>query len=94
MYELRLYSQLGEKKEEKKDEKKDEKTHPILLDLLSSDLDCGVQKIRDFELSVVDTQPAVIGGANQEFIFSPRIDNLLSCFTALDVSLKFILLIF
>lgn len=58
--------------------------HSILLDLLAGQLNCETSAIRDFELSVVDTQPGAIGGAQQEFIFSPRLDNLLSTFTALD----------
>lgn len=33
-------------------------------------------QIRDFELAVYDTQKSTIGGACNEFIFSPRLDNL------------------
>ena len=40
-------------------------------------------QIRDFDLSVCDTQPACVGGAYNEFIFSPRLDNLFMSYTAL-----------
>eukprot|EP00741_Cyanophora_paradoxa_P006059 tig00000981_g5877.t1 len=58
--------------------------HPALLRLLADELKCEPADIMDFELSVCDTQPAVIGGVFREFIFSARIDNLLSCFCALE----------
>jgi len=58
--------------------------HPLLLTLLSKNLGCEVDKIRDFELCLTDTQPAVIGGALEEFIFSPRLDNLCSSYCAIQ----------
>lgn len=36
----------------------------------------------DFELNVCDTQPGVIGGANNEFVFVGRLDNLSSSYAA------------
>lgn len=36
--------------------------HPALLRLLASELKCSTSDIVDFELSVCDTQPGVIGG--------------------------------
>lgn len=74
-----------------------EKHHPLLLLLLAEQLledgdlpvelaSCSaselVSHIVNFELDVCDTQPATIGGAMKEFIFGPRLDNLLSCFLA------------
>ncbi|KAM9958041.1 hypothetical protein ACTFIW_013017 [Dictyostelium discoideum] len=52
------------------------KHHAVLLELLSKELGCSVGDIQNFDLSVCDTQPAAIGGALDEFIFSPRCDNL------------------
>jgi aspartyl aminopeptidase len=57
--------------------------HPLLLQVLARELGVVVSQIRDFELSVCDTQPATLGGALNEFIFSPRIDNLFMSYSAL-----------
>lgn len=55
----------------------------VIGDLLSQELKCDVNDIRDFELCVCDTQKAVIGGLHNEFIFSPRLDNLMMSFCGL-----------
>jgi len=61
-----------------------ENHHPAILALLSDVLSVSPEEIHDFELSLYDTQPAVLGGINNEFIFSPRLDNLVSSFCAVE----------
>ncbi|OAX43872.1 peptidase M18, aminopeptidase I [Rhizopogon vinicolor AM-OR11-026] len=58
--------------------------HPALLSVIADELSVAPEEIHDFELSLYDTQPSVLGGINNEFIFSPRMDNLLSSFSAVD----------
>ncbi|KAF8221711.1 aspartyl aminopeptidase [Tricholoma matsutake] len=58
--------------------------HPALLALLAGELSVSPEEIHDFELSLYDTQPATLGGINGEFIFSPRMDNLVSSFCAVE----------
>ncbi|KAF5322387.1 hypothetical protein D9619_000446 [Psilocybe cf. subviscida] len=62
-----------------------ENHHPALLSLITSELSIAPEEIHDFELSLYDTQPAVLGGLNSEFIFSPRMDNLVCLFCAAEV---------
>ncbi|XP_071721720.1 probable aspartyl aminopeptidase [Rutidosis leptorrhynchoides] len=57
--------------------------HPLLLQILSDELSCNVEDIVSVELNICDTQPSCLGGANNEFIFSGRLDNLASSFCAL-----------
>ncbi|XP_071734642.1 probable aspartyl aminopeptidase [Rutidosis leptorrhynchoides] len=57
--------------------------HPLLMQILSDELDCEVGEIASIELNICDTQPSCLGGANNEFIFSGRLDNLASSFCAL-----------
>ncbi|KAH3661782.1 hypothetical protein OGAPHI_005960 [Ogataea philodendri] len=53
-----------------------------LLDLIAQELSVEVSQIEDFELILYDTQKSTIGGLNDEFIFSPRLDNQVTCYTA------------
>jgi aspartyl aminopeptidase len=71
-----------------KDDKK-EKHHSTLLKLLSDEIECKPSEICDLELSLCDTQPAVIGGLADEFIFSPRLDNLVSSFCSLEALIQY-----
>jgi len=54
-----------------------------LINLLAKTLDVKPENIINFELSVADFQPATIGGINNEFIFSARLDNLMHCYTSI-----------
>jgi len=65
-------------------EKKEEDRHnSLLVKMIADELQTKESSIRDFELSLYDTQPAVIGGALNEFIFSARLDNLLMSYCAI-----------
>ena len=57
--------------------------HPVLLNILAKEIGCKPEQIEYFDLSLCDTQPAVIGGANNEFVFGGRLDNLMMSFTIL-----------
>ncbi|OBZ76741.1 Aspartyl aminopeptidase [Grifola frondosa] len=50
----------------------------------SDELSVAPEEIHDFELHLYDTQPSVLGGINNEFIFSPRLDNQFSSFAAVE----------
>lgn len=65
--------------------------HPLLLAVLADELGCSISDIQDFELyahvplcyqvqaddrSLYDIQPSTVGGLSNEFVFSPRLDNL------------------
>ncbi|XP_057980874.1 probable aspartyl aminopeptidase isoform X3 [Malania oleifera] len=57
--------------------------HPLLMQVLSDELSCGIDDILSIELNICDTQPSCLGGGNNEFIFSGRLDNLASSYCAL-----------
>eukprot|EP00043_Microstomoeca_roanoka_P006455 m.62879 g.62879 ORF g.62879 m.62879 type:complete len:474 (+) comp13419_c0_seq1:127-1548(+) len=58
--------------------------HSVLLDILSKELGCEPKDVCDFELCLFDTQPSALGGPNDEFVLSPRLDNLESSFCGLE----------
>lgn len=57
---------------------------PILLQMLAAELDMDTSNILDFELNLFDVQKASLGGAYSEFVHSARLDNLASCFMAVE----------
>ena len=61
------------------------KSHPgALMQLIAQESGCEVEHISDLELLIIDTNPAQITGLYDEFISSPRLDNLMSCYCALQ----------
>jgi aspartyl aminopeptidase len=59
--------------------------HAALLAMIAEQLGCAAEDVVDFELNLCDVQPGVLGGAAEEFVFVGRLDNLASCYTALEV---------
>jgi aspartyl aminopeptidase len=57
---------------------------PALLHVLANELGVNVSDIVDFELNLFDVQKAALGGAYSEFVYSARLDNLASCFLAVQ----------
>ncbi len=83
-----LNNNKGKEEPENEDEfhalaKITDRHNPHLLDVIADDIGVSVPEIEDFELVLYDTQPSQLGGLSQEFIFSPRLDNLTSCYTAI-----------
>jgi aspartyl aminopeptidase len=58
--------------------------HPYLVTLLAENAGVEPSAIVDFECVLYDTQPACIGGLNDEFVFSARLDNLGMTYCAVE----------
>jgi len=61
-----------------------EDQEPELLHLLAAELNCDVKDIMDFELSLFDVQAPALSGIRSEFLVGARLDNLASCYTAVE----------
>ncbi|KAI9045587.1 M18 family aminopeptidase [Aspergillus affinis] len=59
-----------------------ERHHPYLVELIAAEAGVKPLDILDFEMILFDTQKSALGGLLEEFIFSPRLDNLNSSFCA------------
>jgi aspartyl aminopeptidase len=77
----------GKSKEESPKDGWVEYQEPLFLKLLASELGVEVGDIVDFELSLFDIQKAALGGVHSEFVYSARLDNLASCFLAVEALL-------
>lgn len=55
-----------------------ERHHPAIVTKLAEAAGVSAENICDFEILLFDTQKACLGGINDEFIFSARLDNLVS----------------
>lgn len=53
-----------------------ERHHPYLLEIIAENAGVEVADIVDFELVLYDVQKSCLGGLNEEFIYSARLDNL------------------
>ncbi|KAK3053229.1 hypothetical protein LTR09_005855 [Extremus antarcticus] len=58
--------------------------HPYLIEVIAKEAECKPDDILDFELVLYDTQASCIGGLNDEFIFSARLDNLGMTYCAVE----------
>lgn len=57
------------------------KHSPTLVRLICEKLNIDPGQMMDFELCLADTQAGAVGGACEEFVFSPRLDNLFNAYT-------------
>lgn len=60
------------------------KNFKTFLDKMATDLGVSADEIVDFELACYDHHPPAITGLHQEFVSSPRLDNLASSLCSID----------
>ncbi|KAF8471818.1 peptidase M18 [Kalaharituber pfeilii] len=61
-----------------------ERHHPAIVRKLADTAGVSADDIMDFEILLFDTQKACLGGINDEFIFSARLDNLMMSYCATE----------
>jgi aspartyl aminopeptidase len=77
-------SNTSSEKEQSPEDGWTEHQEPLFLQVLASELNVNVSDVVDFELNLFDIQSASLGGVHSEFIHSARLDNLASCFLAIQ----------
>lgn len=65
------------------------KNFTTFIDKIATDLGVDIQEIVDFELSCYDFHPPAITGFHDEFVSSPRLDNLASSLCSLDSLIEY-----
>lgn len=65
-----------------------ERHHSYLVDIVAEEAGVEPNSIIDFELVLYDTQKSVIGGLNNELIFSARLDNLMMTYCSVDALIR------
>lgn len=51
--------------------------------MIAEQLGCQANDVIDFDLRTFSTEPAKVGGLNDEFVFSGRLDNLVGVYSTL-----------
>jgi len=62
----------------------EKKHHGVLMNLLAEECNVSPESIVNFDIFLADNQPSTIAGVRDDFIFAPRIDNLLSMYAGLE----------
>ncbi len=57
------------------------------MELIANECQCQPDQIINFDLILADTQPSTVGGLNNEFIYSGRLDNQMSAYCAIQVKI-------
>ncbi|KAH8710210.1 peptidase M18 [Phaeosphaeriaceae sp. PMI808] len=89
--ELNRQGKAEESKEEKKDEESldpltapTQRHQPYIVDIIAEEAGAEPSDIVDFEMVLYDTQKSVLGGLNNELIFSARLDNLMMTYCSVE----------
>lgn len=88
----------GKTEETKEEEKADgpfeplatptQRHHTYIVEIVAEEAGVEPADVMDFELVLYDTQKSVIGGLNNELIFSPRLDNLMMSYCSVEGLIK------
>jgi len=60
----------------------------IFLEAVAAEAGVTAEQVVDFDLVLADCQPSAIGGAREDYIFAPRLDNLMSSFLSLEAMVE------